>query len=86
MGRAAALAKRRVWDGLQTRTPSGLVKSDLMLNRQGLVVSRRKHAAGVKQMARMQAAGVAAPRFTTGRVVRRKARPVLLDPAMPMMV
>ena len=80
MGRAAALAKRRVYDGLQTRTPSGLTKQDLMLNRQGQVVSRKKHAAGVKQMARMMAAGVAAPRYARGRVVRKKARPVLINP------
>ena len=67
MGRAAALAKRRVWDGLQSRTPTGLTRADLMKNKQGRIVSKRKHAAGVRQMAKLIATNRAAPKFTRGR-------------------
>ena len=45
-----------------------------MLNKQGRVVSRRRHAAGVKQMARLRAANMAAPKFTHGHTGRRRAR------------
>jgi len=40
--------KREVFMGLAKHTPGGLTKSDLMKNKSGKIVSRRKHALAIK--------------------------------------
>jgi hypothetical protein len=40
--------KREVFLGLAKHTPGGLTKSDLMKNKSGKIVSRRKHALAIK--------------------------------------
>ena len=42
------LAKRWVWSGKLKRTPSGLTKKDLVKNKHGKIVSRKKHSLGKK--------------------------------------
>lgn len=51
VGRVAR-EKRRVWEGKQVATASGLRRSDLMENARGKIVSKRKHAQGKKMYAR----------------------------------
>ena len=46
-GRAKAL----VWKGKLKKTPSGLTKKDLVKNKYGKIVSRKKHSLG-KRMTR----------------------------------
>merc|ERR1711869_189128 len=41
--------KHRVFKGLMDKTTSGLKKSDYMKNKRGKVVSKKKHASGMKQ-------------------------------------
>jgi hypothetical protein len=43
-GRAKAL----VWKGKLKKTPSGLTKKDLVKNKYGKIVSRKKHSLGKK--------------------------------------
>jgi len=42
------LAKRWVWSGKLKKTPSGLTKKDLVKNKHGKIVSRKKHSLGKK--------------------------------------
>ncbi len=42
-------SKRQVWNSTAQKTSGGLTKSDLMLNKRGKVVSKKKHAIGVKR-------------------------------------
>ena len=37
---------RQVWNGSRQKNKSGLTKSDFMLNKNGRLVSKKKHAAG----------------------------------------
>ena len=41
-------AKRLVWQGKLKKTPSGLTKKDLVKNKYGKIVSRKKHSLGKK--------------------------------------
>ena len=41
-------AKRWVWAGKLQKTPSGLTKKDLVKNKHGKIVSRKKHSLGKK--------------------------------------
>jgi hypothetical protein len=47
-GRCQVGDKRAVFNGFATRTPGGLIKANLMKNDRGTIVSRKKHALGVK--------------------------------------
>jgi len=38
--------KRWVWQGKIKKTPSGLTKKDLVKNKHGKIVSRKKHSLG----------------------------------------
>ena len=40
--------KRWVWQGKIKKTPSGLTKKDLVKNKHGKIVSRKKHSLGKK--------------------------------------
>ena len=37
-------SRRKVWNGSAHHTSGGLAKSDLMMNKWGRIVSRKKHA------------------------------------------
>ena len=41
-------AKSLVWKGKLKKTPSGLTKKDLVKNKYGKIVSRKKHSLGKK--------------------------------------
>lgn len=41
-------SKLQVWNGTAAKTSGGLTKDKLMKNKHGKVVSKKKHAAGVK--------------------------------------
>ena len=42
--RRAIGSRRKVWNGTAQKTPGGLTKSDLMMNKYGRIVSRKKAA------------------------------------------
>lgn len=39
-------SKAQVWHGTADKTPGGLTRKDLMKNKHGRIISRRKHALG----------------------------------------
>lgn len=41
-------SKAQVWHGTANKTAGGLTKKDLMKNKHGRIISRRKHALGQK--------------------------------------
>jgi len=53
-----------VYHGTARHTSGGLRKSDLMKTSKGRIVSRRKHAAGKKALARLRKAGYVAKKGT----------------------
>ncbi len=55
----ASGSKRQVWNGTAKHTSGGLYKKDLMKHK-GRIVSRRKHAAGKKAIARLRKMGYTA--------------------------
>jgi len=42
-------SRRQVWNGTAKKTSGGLIKADLMLNKNGRIVSRSKHASAKKE-------------------------------------
>ena len=56
--------KAQVWHGTADHTSGGLKKKDLMKTRKGRIVSRRKHASGLKALARLRKAGFTAKKGT----------------------
>ena len=50
-------SKAQVWHGTAKKTSGGLSKSDLMKNKHGRIVSRRKHASGKKSIKRLRKLG-----------------------------
>jgi hypothetical protein len=55
--------KAMVWHGTAKHTPGGLKKKDLMKHK-GKIVSRRKHAAGLKAIKRLRKLGYTAKKGT----------------------
>ncbi len=53
----------QVWNGTAKHTSGGLTKKDLMRHK-GRIVSKRKHAAGLKAIKRLRAAGYVAKKGT----------------------
>ena len=51
---SSAWDKRAVWEGRKTKTRGGLERADLMQNKNGKIVSKRKHEAGKKLYAKYQ--------------------------------
>ncbi len=75
--------KAQVYHGNAKHTSGGLVKKDLMKTRRGRIVSRKKHAAGMKAIKKLRALGYVAKKgkFTLfrksmvdGRRTKRKTR------------
>ena len=52
--------KSAVWRGFATKTAGGLTKHDLMKNKFGKIVSKRKHALGLKRYRSLSKAAKAA--------------------------
>jgi len=53
-------SKAQVYHGTATRTAGGLKKEDLMKTDKGRIVSKKQHAAGLKAIQRLRAAGFVA--------------------------
>ena len=56
--------KAQVFHGTAKHTSGGLTKKDLMQTKKGRIVSRKKHAAGKKALARLRKAGFKAKKGT----------------------
>lgn len=56
--------KAQVWHGSAKHTSGGLVKKDLMKTRKGRIVSKAKHAAGLKAIKQLKKAGYVAKKGT----------------------
>ena len=56
--------KAQVWHGTAHHTTGGLTKKDLMMTKNGRIVSRKKHALGKKALRRLVKAGYKAKKGT----------------------
>ena len=54
----------QVWNGNAKHTSGGLTKSDLMKNKHGRIVSKKKHALGKKSLKHLRKAGYVAKKGT----------------------
>jgi hypothetical protein len=52
--------RAQVWHGTAKRTSGGLVKTNLMKNKHGRIVSKRKHASGKKTIKNLKKLGYVA--------------------------
>jgi hypothetical protein len=75
--------KAQVYHGTAKHTSGGLVKKDLMKTRRGRIVSRKKHASGLKAIKKLRALGYVAKKGTfklfrksmvDGRKTKRKTK------------
>ncbi|NBO09929.1 MAG: hypothetical protein EBV30_11465 [Actinobacteria bacterium] len=57
-------SKAQVYHGKAKHTSGGLTRKDLMKTKKGRIVSRKKHAAGKKALARLRKAGYKAKKGT----------------------
>ena len=67
MGGAKMMAngtKAQVWHGSAKHTSGGLTKKDLMKTRKGRIVSKRKHAIGLKRIKTLRRKGYVAKKGT----------------------
>jgi hypothetical protein len=72
-------SRAEVWHGTAKKTPGGLTKSNLMKNKHGRIVSRRKHASGKKSIKHLEKLGYKAKKghftlFRKGHKGSRKMR------------
>ena len=56
--------KAQVFHGTAKHTSGGLIKKDLMKTRRGRIVSRKKHASGLKAIKKLRAMGYVAKKGT----------------------
>jgi hypothetical protein len=63
-------SRAEVWHGVCEKTSGGLKKKDLMKTKKGRIVSRRKHAAGLKKIKHLFALGYK-PKKGTFKVMRK---------------
>lgn len=68
--------RAQVWHGTAKKTPGGLTKGDLMKNKHGRIVSRRKHASGKKSIKNLRKLGYIAKKghFTLFHKGHKKGR------------
>jgi hypothetical protein len=69
-------SRAQVWHGTAKKTSGGLTKSNLMKNKHGRIVSRRKHASGKKTIKNLRKLGYVAKKgqfklFHKGRKSRK---------------
>jgi len=57
-------SKSQVWHGTAKHTSGGLTKKDLMKTRKGRIVSKKKHAAGLKALKQLKKSGYVAKKGT----------------------
>jgi hypothetical protein len=57
-------SKSQVWHGTAKHTSGGLTKKDLMKTKKGRIVSKRKHAAGLKALKQLKKSGYVAKKGT----------------------
>lgn len=57
-------SKSQVFHGTAKHTSGGLTKKDLMKTRKGRIVSKKKHAAGLKALKQLKKAGYVAKKGT----------------------
>ena len=57
-------SKAQVWHGTARHTSGGLTKKDLMKTKAGRIVSKKKHAAGLKAIKRLRKLGYVAKKGT----------------------
>ena len=57
-------SKSQVYHGTAKHTSGGLTKKDLMKTRKGRIVSKKKHAAGLKALKQLKKAGYVAKKGT----------------------
>ncbi len=50
-------SKAQVWHGTAKHTPGGLTRKDLMKTKKGRIVSRRKHAIGMRRIKTLRKLG-----------------------------
>jgi hypothetical protein len=53
-------SRAQVWHGTAKKTSGGLTKSNLMMNKHGRIVSRKKHASGKKTIKNLKKLGYVA--------------------------
>ena len=63
MTRKHVQEKRQVWEGEKNKTSSGLTRKDLMLNKDGKVVSKKQHKKGKELYKMMKREGRLAEPF-----------------------
>ena len=60
----ASGSKAQVWHGTARHTPGGLTRKDLMKTKKGRIVSRRKHAIGLRRIKSLRRLGFKAKKGT----------------------
>ena len=60
----ASGSKAQVWHGTAKHTPGGLTRKDLMKTKKGRIVSRRKHAIGLRRIKTLRKLGFKAKKGT----------------------
>jgi DVNP family len=63
-------SKSQVWHGTAKHTSGGLTKGDLMKTKKGRIVSKKKHAAGLKAIKKLFAKGYK-PKKGTFKLMRK---------------
>ncbi len=66
-------SKAQVWHGTADKTSGGLTKKDLMKNKHGRIISRRKHALGQKSAKKHLFAAGYKPKKGTFKLFRKGA-------------
>jgi len=57
-------SKAQVWHGTAKKTPGGLTRKDLMKTKKGRIVSRKKHAIGLRRIKALRKEGFKAKKGT----------------------
>ena len=57
-------SKAQVWHGTAKKTPGGLTRKDLMKTKRGRIVSKRKHAIGLRRIKTLRKLGFKAKKGT----------------------
>ena len=60
----ASGSKAQVWHGTAKHTPGGLTRSHLMKTKKGRIVSRKKHAIGLRRIRSLRKLGFKAKKGT----------------------
>ena len=61
---SASGSKAQVWHGSAKHTPGGLTRKDLMKTKKGRIVSKKKHAIGLRRIRSLRRLGFKAKKGT----------------------